>query len=300
MIHILLIPTVLYTVFSFIRLNFLNIRSFTTNFDQLSSSSLTSQNNPTALFRLYINGVALLALVPVLVRSDYYAFSSATQLTLTLVFVAILLSVLTTRNPLFVPLSVIFTLLSTYLLFVRNIVQAYMVLEVIAYTNLLFLAAYGLQSSPSQSAKSVSALLISFILNFVVSIALYGYCLVLGFSLGDLSGNFWQFKSSAATLLISVVLLLKLGTGPWLAGNVTAYSGYSMNYLVVYTLVSLFAVVPTLFQLVGVGAPTLIATSLVLTMMYISKTLHTVTTVKSLFAYSTVIMYSYLLLVSLH
>ena len=80
----------------------------------------------------------------------------------------------------------------------------------------------------------------------------------------------------------------------------TAYTGYSLAYLLVYTVVSLFVLVPTIFLVAGNIVSGVLACAAGFTLLYVSHTLHTVTTMKALFAYSTVIMYVYLLLVHLH
>jgi hypothetical protein len=115
--------------------------------------------------------------------------------------------------------------------------------------------------------------------------------------------TWWVFEFTNQTFLESTMLctavLVKLGVGPWLAGNYQTYVGYKLNYLLVYTVVSVVAILPILVSLlVHTGSP-IVLLSVISVVFYITQTQSSITSLKGLFAYSTVIFHMYLLLIIL-
>ena len=300
MLHIILFPAITYAILAFIRLNFLSIRTFNTKFDALTSRHISTQASSAALFKMFLSCTALVAAVPALLQGSTGPFATEFQVVAGLLVAALVLHTTGSTAAQFTPIAVLFTLCSSVLLLTANLLQFYIVIEITAYLNLLFLAMYGLTASPQRSQQNVTALLVSFVLNFVASLCLYSLCLVQGYELGDLTTTYWAFTTSFANSVAALFIVVKLGTGPWLAGSAVTYTGYSLQYLIIYTAATLFFVIPSLFAVASAAPVLIFATTAMLTLLYVSQTLHTVTTMKALFAYSTVIVYTYLLLISLH
>jgi hypothetical protein len=72
----------------------------------------------------------------------------------------------------FTPIATLLLFISAAALSVENLVQLYVLLEVVAYTNLLFLSLQHVEGVGNKR-HNIVALVISFILNFLASILLF-------------------------------------------------------------------------------------------------------------------------------
>ena len=158
------------------------------------------------------------------------------------------------------------------------------------------------QTTNFNSKQHLNATIISFILNFMSSVLFFIYIVLLTWESGCYSWNFLNTfdVTSISSVILTSAILIKLGVGPWLSGNYHSYAGYSLLYLVIYTINFVIILTPVLIWLyLNLGNTLIAAISLLSIIIYISGTLHTVRSVKSLFAYSTVIIYFYLFLICL-
>lgn len=306
-----LTPTLLYVLLTYIRLNFLNIKSFLSSKDVMVKDNLLIQNNHSILYRMYtlIFFISILISQPYILYSNLFLYNmsinpnilSLLNLILLLIIFYISSSSSNQDSRCYTSLSLIFTLLTLLSLSITNLYQLYLVLELVAYTNLLLLVSQK-QTTFNNSKQHLNATIISFMLNFLSSILFFIYIVSITWDNGCYSWNFIILfqDSTFQSIILTSAILIKLGVGPWLSGNYHAYAGYNLLYLVVYTLNFVIILTPVLIWLyLNSGYTLLAAISLISVILYISGTLHTVRSVKSLFAYSTVIIYFYLFLICL-
>lgn len=298
-------PTTIYLCLSYIRLNFASIKSFISSKDLIVRNSINQENN-TSVFYVYVLKLLTLSLIILASYStqpDSILFLNKTNL---LIIASLGLALICFKffnlqqvnHNLFYAIATIFTLISALITLTSNLYQMYLILEILAYTNLLFISAYRGTTSRG-GGHLVTSLVVSFILNFVASIILFtAFTMII-----------WEFAyptwwvlgntnpSFLVQLMLTISILIKLGTGPWLSGNVTAYSGYSLEYLIVYTLSSVLLIAPTLLNLFSSPNLVISITTVLSLVLYISQTGTNVNSIKSLFAYSTVIMLLYVILI---
>lgn len=90
----------------------------------------------------------------------------------------------------------------------------YLVLEVLAYTNLLFISAY--RGTAKGSNHLITSLVVSFILNFIASIIIFTAFTMIIWEFSY--PTWWVFSTNMTSfmtqLLLTVAVLVKLGTGP--------------------------------------------------------------------------------------
>lgn len=303
----ILFPTILYVIFSIIRVNFFTLRSFETSKDVIVKSAAKNQTNFDSV---YI--AILLVFLTLTLSTSYYILpefnlnitvSTNWMLLVTLNMFGVLILLWLGKSAwthLFTPLATLFTLINFLIVCSSNIVQLYLILEVSSYTNLLFLTIYAVSANSSLKSASIKSLLINFLLNFIASVLIFSY---IGYYTWSSTYPTWTSLSSIDatqlnSYLITLIALAKLGVGPWVVGSITAYSGYQLNYLLMYTLSGLALLTPALFSILTYSSSSLIILIATVTLiLFVSATLQSVTTVKSLFAYSTAITYSYLFLI---
>ena len=214
MFHVILLPVTVYAIFAFIRLNFLTLRTFNTKFDSGTNRCVPQTAHSADLVTFFLSATAAMTLVPLITSGSAGPFATAIQLQAGLLLSALVLRLIKSGQGNFTPVAVLFTLLSCLLLLANNLLQVYILIEIAAYLNLLFLAAYGLHASAQRSHQNIAAMLISFILNFISSLLLYMYCLGWGYDVGDLTAQYWVFETSRIACVGTAFLIIKLGTGP--------------------------------------------------------------------------------------
>jgi hypothetical protein len=297
-------PTILYSVYMIIRLNFFSIKKYRT----LNDVYLSQPNQPT-LQPGPLYTYTLLVFVMLFITSATYTifaqtlFQTFSNTSTSLIILALCLTLsmmhfyqsstyLQSMSLLYIMLTVIFA--ST-----TNLYQFYLILEITAYLNLLFIA---LISHNDNSVSTHYALIVTFILNFLASILLFSTFTYTTYRLAyplwqilEYSENTWVVNNVATT-----AILIKMGVGVWLIGNSYTYKGYSLSYLLVYAIGNILILTPILLFLVSVYSNTLVIfISIIGLFLIISNTIHAVTSLKSLFAYSTAIFQTYLLLIIL-
>lgn len=295
-----LLPTILYTVFVYIRLNFLKLRSFISVKDVTISGQLQSQ---VSYNFIYIHMLYLLTLLTVAVRWNFSAHNPHSTLytLISLLVICVIFFVLKSESHAqLIPLGLLFSLISLILYVSTNLYQLYIILEILAYTNLLFLTVYALVSPSYSTNQQLIAMIINFILNFISSIILFTAIVFLCWYINY--PTIWGLTNlnipALSNNLLLFAVLVKLGAGPWLAGNSYSYKGYSLPYLLIYTVSSITVVLPTLLHLLPYIQYNLISLFVVISLLlFISQTLHKVVSLKALFAYSTTILHSYIILI---
>lgn len=306
----IILPTLSYTLFTFIRLNFLSLRSFKTSKDINVNSTFLSLNVYNYLYQFYL--VVFSLLISLISMYFIYPITSLTQFFINPnLLLVLLVSLLTLISYVYIVLYknslillnflVIFSLTTLLLLLTNNIFQFYIILEILAYINILFFILFKIYSH-TQSNQWLIAAIISFLLNFITSIIFFSFIIIWTWRINYPS---WElltlFKANVfESTLFSLFVLTKLGVGPWLVGNYHSYLGYNLFYLITYTVNMLLIVTPLLFTLYfTIGNNIIILLFLIYAYIYIASTISNVKSLKSLFAYSTVIVYTYLFLISI-
>lgn len=306
----IILPTLSYTLFTFIRLNFLSLRSFKTSKDINVNSTFLSLNVYNYLYQFYL--VVFSLLISLISMYFIYPITSLTQFFINPnLLLVLLVSLLTLISYVYIVLYknslillnflVIFSLTTLLLLLTNNIFQFYIILEILAYINILFFILFKIYSH-TQSNQWLIAAIISFLLNFITSIIFFSFIIIWTWRINYPS---WElltlFKANVfESTLFSLFVLTKLGVGPWLVGNYHSYLGYNLFYLITYTVNMLLIVTPLLFTLYfTIGNNIIILLFLIYVYIYIASTISNVKSLKSLFAYSTVIVYTYLFLISI-
>lgn len=139
-------------------------------------SNLLTTNNYTNLYKFYTT----LLLIVLVMAQQYIQYSDlfTNFLTININFLSIgvlvlLLTTLTLNtnqaHSHHAPLVLMFTVLSLLALSVSNIYQLYLIFELTAYANLLFLSTYRLYTF-DKNKQHLIATIISFVLNFIASV----------------------------------------------------------------------------------------------------------------------------------
>lgn len=304
----ILIPTLGYTIISFIRLNFLNLKSFKTSKDINVSTSFPTLNSYNYLYFFYLLGFTFIffllnSLIFYSIWSDIFNLINPTYLVLLLLvlacFITGIIFFLQKNSLVLVNFLLLFSLITLLLLNTTNLLQFYIVLEILAYTNILFFVLFKLNSH-QQSNQWLVASIISFLLNFITSIIFFMF---ISFFIWRINYPSWEILTFFKpvfweSILVSLFIITKLGVGPWLVGNYHSYLGYNLYYLIIYTINMLIIVTPLLLSFYFYwGNSLFILLFLIYLYIYIASTLQNVKSLKSLFAYSTVILYTYLFLI---
>lgn len=303
-------PTLLYLLFTYIRMNFMQIRSFATKKDFFAHHSITTQPNASHLYSYILSFILctyIMLTLSLQLDSIKTIFQQITFLPFVEVFTVFLLvsmrivfslNFAKQKNINWAPLMLILTFTSLHIYSTGNLLQFYLLLEVMAYITLLFLSL----SLGGEGSKTVTtALIISFVLNFLSSILFFTFLLYFSWNYGYPTWDslYMWTPSSTACMLLLIAILVKVGIGPWLSGNILNYMGFSLNYLIIYTISFLLTIVPVLLSLFYyVNIPLITLLLLVLVITYINLTSLSVVSLKSLFAYSTVILFIYLISIS--
>lgn len=304
----ILLPTLGFTLFTFIRLNFLSLKSFKTVKD---TNVLTLLNSTNFYNHLYYYFIVIFWILIILLNEFFthnFILNNLVNLnpnTLILVLTTLLFVIaftslyLTHLKGVLLSFLMIFSLTTCILLTATNLLQFYIILEILAYTNILFFILFKLHTHTNSNQWLVASI-ISFLMNFITSIIFFTFIIMwtwrIGYPSWDLL-NFFQTNSIESTLF-SIFVVTKLGVGPWLVGNYHSYLGYNLYYLIIYTVNMLVVVTPIIISLFFLfGHKWYIILFLIYTYIYLASTLSNVKSIKSLFAYSTVIIYTYLFLI---
>lgn len=290
-----------FAVLTFLRLNFFTIRNYSTKYDYFVNPSNVRKENFSSLFLFFLTVTSALFYLVARVGINFSSLHPNNNLAILMLLSTILLVYMFGKgksSPIFGPIASIFSLSGLLLFCADNIMQFYLIIEVLAYLNLLFIALYS-TLKPKKSQSYILALVVSFILNFIASIVFFLFILSVLWHSGVFSfSHIILHAPEGVVSLLTLLILLKIGVGPWAVGNITSYQGYALSYLAVYTAVSVSMVTPSLLLVSDFNVNQYITVfSVSCAIFFISKTLHSVTNLKSLFAYSTVIVYIYILLV---
>jgi hypothetical protein len=297
-------PSLVYAIFVFLRFNFITIRSFSSIKDVYHATKVMCAANLKEISQLKL----MVSCVLLILFSPYYAESSMfyNQYTGMLLVVTSLLSWLVMSygssfkiNPMLSILVVIFVYSSALTLLTVNLVQLYLVFEVTAYINMIFLTFSVLNRTEHQnSSSSISGILVLFILNFITSIVFFSVILAYLSKFSILALNLlWVSDDLLTSTLLCIMVMVKLGSGPWLIGLTAAYKNYRLDYLLVYTICSVTLLTPIFVYLLQHSSLILIISSLVVLGLFISNTSTLISNLKELFAYSTALLYFYIILI---
>ena len=139
-------------------------------------SNLLTTNNYSNIYKFYtiILLIALLAIQQYISYSDLLLIYLSININfLSIGILVLLLLTLTfgdnTSHSHHAPLALMFSLLSLLSLSVSNLYQLYLIFELTAYTNLLFLSTYRLNVF-DKNKQHLVAIIIAFVLNFISSI----------------------------------------------------------------------------------------------------------------------------------
>lgn len=304
----ILLPTFGFTLFTFIRLNFLSIKSFKTAKDINFRTSVNPTNSYNYLYYYFIFIFWIIIVMLSAFFTHNFTWNSLISvnpntlilvLTTLLVLISFTLLYLTHTKGVLLSFLMIFSLTTFLLLTATNLLQFYVILEILAYTNILFFILFKLHTN-TRANQWLVASIISFLMNFLTSIIFFTFIIIWTWRISYPSWDILHFFKTnvVESTLFSIFVLTKLGVGPWLIGNYHSYLGYNLYYLIIYTINMMVIVTPIVILLFFLfGHKWYIILFLMYTYIYITSTLSNVKSLKSLFAYSTVIIYTYLFLI---
>lgn len=175
----ILSPALFYSIYAYIRLNFLNIKSFGSAKDVFRGVTSSAPNAQSALYLYFvlISALMFLTLSPYTLYNVLISQFTPLKPTLlvSLLYIVgylVVKSATVSETSQFTPIATLLLFISAAALSVENLVQLYVLLEVVAYTNLLFLSLQHVEGVGNKR-HNIVALVISFILNFLASILLF-------------------------------------------------------------------------------------------------------------------------------
>lgn len=160
----------IYVILTYLRLNFFEIKFFQTNKDEFNQKTFKFEDKSqtgSELFLIVYSFCIYVFRSEVILENNHYSVFLLTVVLLTLILKSM-------RLHLFNYLILLTYIFSNILLIcTKNIIQAYLVIEIIAYLNLLLLTTNLYSKSCSKKNDYLISLLTYFLTNFLSSVVLY-------------------------------------------------------------------------------------------------------------------------------